>query len=564
MLGMSDPSNQVLNDEASTSTNFYESDRILRHYLNKHISGSGLEYMSDKLERLGMQAAGEMDDLSLTADQKSPELKKRSKLGEDINEVEFHPAYWELMDMAAQSEMFYVKYNHKLRNTFSRERHQLGFAAGQLYAMSELGAYCPLCMTDGAAHLVDKFATDDMKERLLPKLAANSGKELFSGAMFLTEKSGGSDVGRNLATAEQIEDDKYKLNGEKWFCSNVNADVIMALARTDKVEQGTRGLSLFLVEKELLDGTRNPINIIRLKEKLGVRSMATGEVIFDDTIGIRLGEENQGFKVMAEMINTSRTYNCVAALAGSRRAVIEAWEYLNHRITFGKKATEHALIRQKFHELGALFVADFLLVWRAIRAMDAAEQGDEEAQQLLRILVPMAKWRSAEHAVYIVRECMELMGGNGYIEDFVMPKLLRDVNVLPIWEGSGNIIVLDMLRASKKSDGLNMIIEQIKEAAQKEGKSGSFINKKLGGLLSTWNKTKKSENQDVVEATAKPLFKELIHLYQMALMMQEKDDTSKAWINPALEYMVSIFKNDIDVEKPVSLQTIEALIGWEY
>jgi len=156
------------------------------------------------------------------------------------------------------------------------------------------------------------------------------------------------------------------------------------------------------------------------------------------------------------------------------------------------------------------------------------------------------------------------MGGNGYIEDFVMPKLLRDVNVLPIWEGSGNIIVLDMLRASKKSDGLNMIIEQIKEAAQKEGKSGSFINKKLGGLLSTWDKTKKSENQDVVEATAKPLFKELIHLYQMALMMQEKDDTSKAWINPALEYMVSIFKNDIDVEKPVSLQTIEALIGWEY
>lgn len=125
---------------------------------------------------------------------------------------------------------------------------------------------------------------------------------------------------------------------------------------------------------------------------------------------------------MAEMINISRTYNSIAALGGMRRALVEAWEYLNFRIIFGKKAIEHALIRQKFHELASRYLAEFLLTWRAIRATDAAESGQKPEQQLQRILIPMAKWRSAAQSVYIVRECMELMGGNGYIEGFVMPK----------------------------------------------------------------------------------------------------------------------------------------------
>lgn len=561
---MAQISNQVLTADSRRSQNFYQSDRILRQHLAKHLPDAALSYMNNKLDRLGSQAAIAMDDLSLKADKQGPVLKKRSKYGETLNEIKFHPAYWELMHIAAQSEMFYVKYDPELRRRFAGSRHQLGFAAGQLYAMSELGVYCPLCMTDGAAHLIDKFAPAEIKERLLPKLSAREGELLYTGAMFLTEKSGGSDVGRNLATAEKIEGNRYKLNGEKWFCSNVNADVIMALARTGDVEAGTRGLSLFLVEKKLPDENRNSMNIIRLKDKLGVRSMATGEVEFQDTTGIRLGEENRGFKVMAEMINISRTYNSVAAVAGSRRAIIEAWQYLNHRIIFGKRATEHALIRQKFHELGSRWLADFLLVWRAIRAMDAAEQGSEEEQQLMRILVPMAKWRSAEQSVYMVRECMELMGGNGYIEDFVMPKLLRDVNVLPIWEGSGNIIVLDMLRAAEKSEGLHFVINQIRSTANQSDSYGNLINKQLDELLATWNELKGSDDRDVIEATAKPLFKELIELYQMALMIMEHDEENEAWIKPALDYMQSRFSGQRGIQKPIDIDEVEDLISWDY
>jgi alkylation response protein AidB-like acyl-CoA dehydrogenase len=531
--------------------------------LDRHFAESDLQAYQENLVQLGNLAATTMDELSQQADKTSPKLKKRDKFGKDVDKIEFHPAYWGLMDIAANSEMFYLKYHPEKRREVEN-RHQMGFALGQVYAMSELGQYCPHCMTDGAAYLIERFGSDHDKKRLLSRLGAKEGKNLFSGAMFLTEKSGGSDVGANLATAEKVQGDQYRLNGEKWFCSNVNADVIMALARTGPLEQGTRGLSLFLVEKRLPNGERNPMEIIRLKEKLGVRSMATGEVRFHDTRGKRLGKEGEGFKVMARMINISRNYNSVAALAGNRRALVESWQYLNHRETFGKIAIEHALIREKFHELGSTYLANFLLVWRGLRAMDAAEQGDEEERQLLRIITPMAKWWSAEHSVYAVRECMELMGGNGYIEDFVMPKLLRDVNVLPIWEGAGNIIVLDILRAAQKTEGLSKVFDLIEQAADQSEKYGPLIADKLTEVKSVWKSIQQKDGRDQVEATAKPLFKELIRLFQMALLVKENQASTSDRFELALQYFADNYDPSLQERKPLSSKQISELIGWQY
>ena len=560
---MSDPKNQVLTDDFRTSQNFYSSDLILSSYLKKHLPEEDRHYIDPRLGTLGKRAATEMDDLSMQADQQSPTLIKRNKYGLDLNKVEFHPAYWQLMDIAAESEMFYLKYHPDMAGRFHENRHQMGFALGQLYAMSELGQYCPHCMTDGAAFLIEQFGDEEDKARLLPKLASRTGDELYSGAMFLTEKSGGSDVGANLTEAELIEGKQYKLNGEKWFCSNVNADVIMALARTGPVEEGTRGLSIFLVEKQLPNGDRNPMEIIRLKDKLGVRSMATGEVRFQDTVGKRLGDEGEGFKVMAQMINISRNYNSVAALAGFRRALIEAWQYLNHRTTFGKRAVEHALVRQKFYELGSQYLANFHLVWRGLRAMDAAETGDQREQHLLRMITPMAKWWAAEQSVYAVRECMELMGGNGYIEDFVMPKILRDVNVLPIWEGSGNIIVLDMLRAARKSDGLTIVFEMIEAAANESENHGELLHQKLSEIQTMWESIGMGDREQV-EATAKPLFRQLIVLFEMALLVQEKEGSNSVRNDIALKYLSEQFDGSLRRRKPLDYQQLEELIGWDY
>jgi len=561
---MSPSKNKVLTNDFKTSQNFYSSDLILRDYVNRHFSEKAEQFLDGKLNELGAVAATDMDELSQKADKNGPVLKKRNKFGEDIDEVEFHPAYWDLMDIAAKSEMFYLKYHPEKRGKFSGNRHQMSFALGQLYAMSELGQYCPHCMTDGVAYLVEQFGDEEDKKRLLPKLGAKEGSKLFSGAMFLTEKSGGSDVGANLCTADKISGDEYRLNGEKWFCSNVNADVIMALARTGPLEKGTRGLSLFLVEKQLPNGERNPMQIIRLKDKLGVRSMASAEVRFQNTVGKRLGKEGEGFKNMAQMINISRNYNSVAALAGNRRAIVEAWQYLNHRKTFGKRAVNHALIREKFLELGAKYLADFLLVWRVLRAMDAAETGDKDEQHLLRMITPMAKWWSAENAVYSVRECMELMGGNGYIEDFLMPKLLRDINVLPIWEGSGNIIVLDILRATEKSRGLDIIFKMIEKAADHSTKHGGLMAKKLTEIKTIWKDIRALNDRDRIEATAKPLFKQLIRLFQMALLIEEKQSDNSKRCEIALNYLVATFDSALSAQDPLKIDQIESLIGWNY
>lgn len=556
--------NKVLNNDFRASENFYHSDRILNNYLKKNVSAQGLSYMNDKLEKTGKQAAGVMNELSMLADKQGPVLVKRNMLGETINEIRFHPAYWDLMKIAVESEMFRVKWEPKLREQFANEIQRLGFAAGYLYSMSECGQYCPLCMTDGVARLIDIFCNEEDKTRLLPHIYTDNPAQLFTGAMFLTEKTGGSDVGANITTATNKEGNTYLLNGEKWFCSNANADLIFALARTDENVKGTKGLSIFLIEKYLPTGEKNFMDIIRLKDKLGVRSMASAEIFLTNTVGKLVGKEFEGFKVMVEMVNLSRLYNSVAALATSRRALIEAYQFLLHRNTFGKNALEHALIRTKLTELGALNVANFYLVWRAVKALDLADAGNEHEAQLFRIINPMTKKWSAETGVYITRESMELMGGLGYIEDGVMPKLFRDMLVLPIWEGSGNIIVLDMLRAMAKSKGFEALCKNVIRSAENNAEYGKWLKDELNKLI-VFTEKLRTLQQDEMEASAKPFFEKLTSLYQISLLIDALNEESKVWILPALNYLIGKYSpSKLKDVKPLSVEEVKGLLAWDF
>jgi acyl-CoA dehydrogenase len=560
--------NIVLQNNRKVSNNFFVSDRILQHYLKKNLSVPGQEYMQAKWLQTGKAAAAKMNEWSLQADKFSPELIKRNHLGETINEIRFHPAYDELLKVAVASEMFRVKWQPSLRKQFDTEKHRLGFVSGYLYAMSEAGQYCPLCMTDGVARLIDTFCEREDKERLLPHIYADEVNDLYTGAMFLTEKSSGSDVGANIVTAAKIKDKLYHLNGEKWFCSNANAEIIFVLARTDDKIPGTKGLSIFMVEKYLPSGERNPMDIIRLKDKLGVRSMASAEIMLTDTIGKMAGEEFEGFKVMTEMINLSRLYNSVAALSCARRALIEAYQFLSFRELFGKNALEHALIRTKLTELSALHIANFYLVWRTIKTLDNADGGNEEEKQLFRFINPMTKRWSAETGVYIVRESMELMGGLGYIEDGVMPKLMRDVMVLPIWEGSGNVIVLDMLRALTKSKGFEILCKEISRIAKVSNEHGNpiaigWMEEKLAELIS-FAALLKNLAQDELEATAKVFFDKVTSLYQIALLINALDEESKEWIVPAINFLKEKFSStELKIMHPLSTDAVKKMVGWE-
>lgn len=560
--------NQVVENEYRSSQNFFKSDLILQDYLKRKLSSKGLDYMSAVLNKTGEAAAKQMDTLSLDADKNGPQLVKRNFFGEDIDEIKFHPSYQELMKIAIDSEMFKVKWDPNLKNEFKLERHSLGFASGYLYAMSELGQYCPLCMTDGVARLIDLHCREEDKKRLLPHIYTTELEDFFTGAMFLTEKSGGSDVGRNLVRAEKQVDDTYLLSGEKWFCSNVNAELIFALARTDESKEGTRGLSIFLIEKHLPDGSKNKLPIVRLKDKLGVRSMASAECVLNGTIGKLIGDEFNGFKIMTDMINLSRLYNSIAALSGARRALVEAYNFNLFRKSFGKTAIEHSLIKEKLFELGSLNVANFYLTWRAIEALDKADNGDESASRqtenekhLGRLLTPMAKKWSAEKAVYITRESMELMGGIGYIEDGVLPKIMRDIMVLPIWEGAGNIMTLDMLRACFKSDGLKVMMQEIKTSLGKKSDYDNTILEKLKHLESKMQSLFKME-QEELELHAKYFFENLTTLFQLSLILNNWKESNDAWMKPTAEFLkLSLEKKESP--KIRDIESIKGLMGWE-
>ena len=562
MLEILEHQNRVLTEDNRQSENFFESDLLLQHYVQRKVSEDARKLMEEKWQQIGRRAAQEMDSLSLAADKNSPELVKRNFYGEDIDEISFHPAYGKLLEFAVDSWMFRIKWKPELRSKYRGHLHRLGFVSGYIYAMSELGQYCPLCMTDGVARLIDRHGSDEDRERLLPHIATDNPEELFTGAMFLTEKSGGSDVGANLVTATEVEGNYFYLNGEKWFCSNANAELIFALARTNAERKGTKGLSIFLVEKQLSNCERNPMEIIRLKEKLGVRSMASAEIRLKDTVGKLVGHEFEGFRIMTDMINLSRLYNSVAALSGMRRAMAEAYQFLLFRRSFGQRALEHPLIRVKLEELASLYTANFYLVWKAIELLDAADNGDERAANLLRLVTPMAKKESAEQSVYLVRECMELMGGIGYIEDGVMPKIMRDVMVLPIWEGAGNIMILDMLRAIAKSEGLSVMLEEIAREARKEHRWSMPMHRSLGYLQEAIA-TLSHLNEEQTQVKAKSIFIRLTRLYQMTLILENRDENSAAWIDPAMDYLSrTLAPEHFHAEVP-GVKVIEDMIGWQ-
>lgn len=419
--------------------------------------------------------------LSDRADKNGPVLRVRSPSGERIDRVEYHPDYHRLEEMSYGNGIVAIKYEDAFLSRHRSIRHLVGFGAGYYFAQSEEGLYCPICMTDGVGRVLERHAADNpLAREVIARIASRNREELWQGAMFLTEKQGGSDVGANEVQARR-KGDRWLLSGDKWFCSNVDAEAILALARLPGGEPGTRGLGLFLVLRERPEGNSATIRIHRLKDKLGVRSMPSGECTFEDTEAYLIGGAGHGFKQMAEMLNLSRIYNAVASVGGMRRATLEALAYGAKRRAFGRRLWELPLWRSAMADLLAEFLAQFVLVFETARTLDLADNGDPEAAKAVRLLTPIAKALSGKEAVFMISECMEQIGGNAYIEEHIMPRLLRDAQVLPIWEGTTHILSLDALRAvsrERAQEAFSLYIRSaLDEAATERAIPGELVEK---------------------------------------------------------------------------------------
>jgi alkylation response protein AidB-like acyl-CoA dehydrogenase len=310
---------------------------------------------------------------------------------------------------------------------------------------------CPVSMTDAAARVLTDFGPPALRDEVVPHLVSRDPAQAWTAGQWMTEQQGGSDVGANAVEARP-EDGGWRLYGRKYFCSNVGGELVLALARPAGAGPGTRGLGLFMIPRLLRDGSRNRYRIDRLKDKLGTRAMATGEVTLEGAHAELVGSLEHGFTQMTPMLNITRLHNAIASAAAIRRGLMLARGYAAARSAFGRPLEQQPLQRLVLVGLAVQAEASLLMTMRLAALMGKVECGlaSEEERLLFRVGTSLTKLYTAKQAVACASEAIEAFGGAGYMEDTGIARLLRDAQVLPIWEGTTNVLALDTLRVLGK------------------------------------------------------------------------------------------------------------------
>ena len=423
-------------------------DRALRDWT----ALQGADWATDHLARVGALAgADETFEKANQANRQGPELRAFDRYGMRLNAVEFHPAYHDLMTLAVSSQLHNFAWHHE-----GPGGHVGQAALTYLFSQPEGGVLCPMAMTYSVVPALR--TTPTVEAEWMPRVLSNSYDRRDipaaekTGAligMFMTEKQGGSDVRSNATTARPqgaatgIGAD-YLLTGHKFFCSAPMCDAFLVLAQTE-----AKGLSCFLVPRWVSRGTsqadRNNLFIQRIKDKLGNRSNASTEMEFQDTLGVMVGEEGRGIPTILEMVTGNRLYCALASAGLMRQALVQALHHTAHRSAFQKRLIHQPLMRNVLADMAVEVEAALALGLRVARAMDHPEDPAEVA--LARVGTALAKYWNCKRAPSLVVEALECHGGPGYIEDCIMPRLYREAPVNSIWEGSGNVVGLDVLRA---------------------------------------------------------------------------------------------------------------------
>jgi putative acyl-CoA dehydrogenase len=438
--------------------NLFASDRVLR----EAVENNGGAWNDENASAFG-KILGKSETLELgnSANANLPVLKTHDRFGNRSDTVEFHPAYHELMRVSIENE------THSLAWTSERDgayvaRSALAFLKQQV----DEGTSCPLTMT--FAVVPSLKISPEIADEWLPKVLSNEYDARFlpisekRGALFgmaMTEPQGGSDVRANITFAEKSGGkDEYKITGRKWFCSAPMSDAFLVLAQT------TKGLSCFLLPRFMPDGTKNTLYFQRLKDKLGNKSNASAEVEFHGAFAKIIGEEGRGVANIMEMVRHTRL-DCAVGSAGSlRRAVAEAIHHCANRVAFGKTLIEQPLMQNVLADLALESEAATALAFRLAKGFDESKS-DEQAKHFTRAATAIGKFWICKRAVFALGEALECLGGNGYVEESVLPRLYRDVPVNSIWEGSGNVQCLDVLRSMRREpESVEALLNEINTA----------------------------------------------------------------------------------------------------
>jgi alkylation response protein AidB-like acyl-CoA dehydrogenase len=430
--------------------NQYDSDPLLREYVERTLPAELLERFEPEYRELGELNGGELYRLSLADLENEPVHRVWDAWGNRIDEVEVTEVWKRAQALCAEHGLVAAGYDAELGAYARVHQHILNYVA-----QASLDTYnCPLAMTDGAARTLLDSGNQALIDHALPRLLSRDPATMWTSGQWMTERIGGSDVGQTETIARR-DGDRWRLYGTKWFTSATTADMALTLARPEGNPPGGRGLAMFYLELRNEDGKLQNLHINRLKDKFGTRKLPTAELTLDGVEAIPVAGLESGVRNITPMLNVTRTWNAVAAVLGMQRAVALTRDYANKRKAFGAALIDKPLHVDTMADMIAETQGAFLLAFRVVELLGRIESGEaSQAEQLLsRLLTPIGKLTTGKQAVAVASEALESFGGAGYVNDTGLPKLLADAQVLPIWEGTTNVLSLDTLRALKQ-DGV--------------------------------------------------------------------------------------------------------------
>jgi putative acyl-CoA dehydrogenase len=461
-------------------TNTYQSDDSLQKLLKKILPADCQKQALPHLDHLGQRATSDMLEWAQEAETYPPVHVPFDPWGRRIDDIRVSSGWKNLERMAAEEGIVATAYDRKY-GAFSRV-YQMALL--YLYSPSSAIFSCPLAMTDGAARALELYGTPDLKSRAIPHLTSRDPKTFWTAGQWMTERTGGSDVSgtstdAHAFTGESAFGATHSLHGTKWFTSATTSQMALTLARPDGAAAGSKGLSLFYLELRNDKNELNHIQIHRLKDKLGTKALPTAELSLQGTPARIVGGEGDGIKKIASVLNITRIYNSICAIGHARRALDLAQNYSRKRKAFGKLLIDHPLHQETLRWLEEDFRRCFAFSFHIAHLLGKDEVGEISAKErtLLRTLTPVLKLYTAKKAITISSEVVEMFGGAGYVEDTGLPRLIRDAQVFSIWEGTTNVLSLDMLRAFEKEQSLPVLVEYLKSTAAFKNSAPTFMHK---------------------------------------------------------------------------------------
>ena len=384
----------------------------------------------------------------------TPWLRMFDVFGKRVDEILYPPAYWTMLKNGYRAGAVW--------SAFENGSLAPAYLLGYLTAFYDTGLYCPYTVSLSTAIPLYKYGDDQVKERFLPRMLRKDDS-VWQGATWMTEAGGGSDLGTFVETIADQVGDHWLLNGEKYFASNAGAELAVVAARRRGAAPSVHGLSLFLLPRYREDGSLNYF-IRRLKDKIGTRSVPTGEVELRDSQAYLLGKAEQGVYLILETLNISRVANSIGSVALMQRAIAEALSFAQQRIAFGKPVSEHPLLRRQIEERVGLLEQAFALTWEAVRLLDTVWQETprySESYHLFRLVAHLAKYWTAEQAVQTAKWAMEVHGGMGVLAEYGVERWLREAMILPIWEGTPHRQILDGLEAMQRKQAHELLFRHL-------------------------------------------------------------------------------------------------------